>query len=193
VIAGGLSEFNDYPKEQNMTAGDWKILVLSALPLTELRATIPLALDGGIPPLRAFFLAVLGNLIPVVPILVLLEPVSLLIRRFPFVDRIFQSILVRTRQREGQVKKYGLLGLIIFVAVPLPGTGAWTGALLAWLFGLNPVLATAAISLGVILAGAAVTLASIGIIQLAPDYGIKVLLLVIVLAIGGYLFRRKKE
>lgn len=178
-----------------MSIQELAILAFSALPLTELRVTIPLAITWGIAPWRAFVVAVLGNLIPVFPILLLLTPLQNgLARFFPSLDRGLQRILQRTRGKGGQVKKYGVLGLLLFVAIPLPGTGAWTGAVLAWLFGFPVGTAFAAIGAGVVLAGVLVTLVTLGIIKAVFYYGLEFLLLMVVLLviIYGCLKWRKK-
>ena len=175
-----------------MTLSDWQIIIFSALPVTELRVTIPLALANGMSMQKAFILAVTGNIIPVVPLLLWLEPISKWLRQFPFLDFLFQKILLRTRRREQRVRWYGTLGLLLFVAIPFPGTGAWTGAILAWLLGL-PVLSSAvAISLGVFLAGIIVSLASAGVIQIAYVYEFEYFLAAILVIVLFFIWHRKK-
>lgn len=129
------------------------VLITAALPVSELRGAIPLALSFGMPPAKAFWLSITGNLIPIIPILFLLEPVSLRLRRFRVWSRYFDWLFERTRRRAKQVEKYEFLGLILFVAVPLPMTGAWTGAIAASLFKVKFRYALAAIVLGVFIAG----------------------------------------
>jgi len=166
-----------------MSSRDWYIWALSMLPFTELRATIPLAITWGMSPWRAFWLAAVGNIIPVAPIFLLLKPLEKGLSRFPRLGWFFQDFLRRTRDKGEQIKKYGILGLAFFVLIPLPGTGAWTGAILAWLFGLPYFGSFLAISIGVLGAGVLVTYASLGLIQVASFYGVEFLLggLVIVL------------
>jgi len=180
-----------------LTPTDWYILLLSALPVTELRFTIPLAImKFEMGALRAFILAVLGNLLPVVPILLLLDPLSRLLRYFSPVDRIFQRILQASRRKGKQVEKYGLIGLLLFVSVPAPGTGAWTGAIIAWLLGFNRLYSSIVIGLGVIVAGTIVTLASIGVLQAAVVYDLELVLAVLLVLGALYLylqFRKKKK
>ena len=175
-----------------MSFVEWQVLILSMLPVTELRATIPLALALGVAPFKAYLLAVLGNLIPIVPILLLLEPLSLWLRRFPAVGSIFQKILARTRRKGAQVQKYGILGLLFFVAVPLPGTGAWTGAFLAWLLGLNIMLSVIAISAGVIMAGILVMLASLGVVKMALIYELEYIFAFFVLLLFIYAWYKRR-
>lgn len=129
------------------------MVIMGALPVSELRGAIPLALSFGMPAPKAFWLSVTGNLIPIIPILFLLEPVSNRLRRFRIWSRYFDWLFERTRKRAKQVQRYEFLGLILFVAIPLPMTGAWTGAIAASLFKVKFRYAVAAIVLGVLIAG----------------------------------------
>ena len=148
--------------------GEVQMILLSAIPLTELRASIPLAFTvmssaTGWPWWKIYLLALAGNLLPVPLILLLLEPVSGYLRRWRLFDRFFDWLFDRTRRRVGpKVKRYEALGLTLFVAIPLPVTGAWTGSLAAFLFGIPRRLAIPAIALGVAIAGALVTLIMTG-------------------------------
>ena len=178
-----------------MTLTDWQILIFSALPVTELRVTLPLALANGMSVQKAFILTVIGNIIPVVPLLLWLEPISKWLRRFPFLDFLFQKILLRTRRREQRVRRYGALGLMLFVAIPFPGTGAWTGSILAWLLGLPIFSSAITISLGVVLAGIIVTLASVGVIRIAyvNDIGYILIALAVIVLFSCWYKKKKKR
>jgi len=144
--------------------GEVQMMVLSAFPLTELRGSIPIAWTVMAsrwvwPWWKIYLLAVAGNLIPVPFILWLLEPVSRFLRRWKPFDRFFSWLFERTRRRAGdKIRRYRTLGLTLFVAIPLPVTGAWTGSLAAFLFGIPKRRAIPAIALGVAIAGALVTL-----------------------------------
>ena len=148
--------------------GETQMMVLSAFPLTELRGSIPLAftvMSGQWvwPWWKIYLLAVAGNLIPVPFVLWLLGPVSRLLRRWGPMDRFFEKLFERTRRRVGgKIEKYEAFGLTVFVAIPLPVTGAWTGCVAAFLFGLPARKAIPAIALGVAIAGAVVTLIMTG-------------------------------
>ena len=144
-------------------------LILATLPIAELRGAIPWALSsppvgGGLSWQTAYVFAVIGNFIPVIPILLLLEPVSNRLRRFAFFDRFFEWLFARTRKRGGMIEKYEALGLIIFVGIPLPITGAWTGSVAAFIFGIPLKYAIPCIIMGILLAGVVVTLACLGVI-----------------------------
>jgi uncharacterized membrane protein len=144
--------------------GEIQMMLLSAFPLTELRGSIPLAwtaMSGSWvwPWWKIYLLAVAGNLLPVPFILWFLEPVSRFLRRWRPFDRFFERLFDRTRRRAGKkIERYEALGLTVFVAIPLPVTGAWTGSLAAFLFGIPKRLAIPAIALGVAVAGILVTL-----------------------------------
>jgi len=143
-------------------------VIVAALPISELRGSIPLALgvfhfSAG----KAFILSVVGNLIPVIPLLILLESVSKwLSLKFDWAEKFFGWLFTRTKMRSKVVERYGAIGLAVFVAIPLPMTGAWTGCVAAFLFGIRRVWATISIANGVLMAGVIVTLASLGIIKI---------------------------
>jgi len=118
--------------------GDIVVVIIATLPIVELIGAIPVAMhlfDMPIP--RSYILCVIGNIIPVPFILLLLGPVSRFLRKLKIFDRFFGWLFARTRRRSETIRKYEELGLIIFVAIPLPVTGAWTGSLAAFLFGLR--------------------------------------------------------
>ena len=141
------------------------VIITGALPIAELRGAIPLALSFGFPAGKAFWLSVFGNLTPVIPALFLLEPVSNRLRRFKLWARFFDWLFERTKKNSDAIQKYEALGLAIFVAIPLPMTGAWSGVIAASLFKIRFRYAFLAISAGVIGAGLIViTLCSLGIL-----------------------------
>jgi len=140
-----------------------EVLVVSAMPLSELRGGIPLALYLGFSPLESYILGVVGNLIPVPFILLLLDKIKNI--KIKFISKAYLEITKRVEKKRDLIERYGYVGLTLFVAVPLPVTGAWTGSLLAFLLGLNKFKSFLAISVGVSLAGIIVTLTSLGVLQ----------------------------
>ncbi len=133
-------------------------LLAAMLPIAELRGAIPWAvLVLGMPLWKAYLLAVVGNLVPIVPLLLVFQPVSRWLHRFGLWQRFYQWLERRTRARGEVVEKYEALGLMAFVAIPLPVTGAWTGAFAALLFGIRFRRALVAILGGVLIAGAIVS------------------------------------
>ena len=141
------------------------VLLAAALPVSELRGAIPLAIGVyGYDPWQAYLLAVLGNLMPVVPLLLFLGPVSDWLRRYVLWDKFFTWLFSRTRRKYIQEhENFGLTALALFVAVPLPVTGAWTGCAIAFLVGFRFWPAFAAIATGVLLAGVIVTSMVLGV------------------------------
>jgi len=143
-----------------------RIAFLSALPITELRGAIPLALTiYKMPPFQAYIYAVLGNIIPAIFLLIFLKPFSEYLCKWHFFDIFFEWLFKRTRRNEEKYEKYGALFLLLFVAIPLPGTGAWTGSAAAFVFGIRFRYAFPIITGGVMIAGVIVTLASLGVIS----------------------------
>lgn len=143
---------------------DWlATIIMGALPISELRGAIPVAIGVyGMDPLSAYALAVFGNLLPVVPLLLFLGPVSDWLRRYRLFDIFFTWLFARTRRNHNErFEKYGILALTLFVAVPLPVTGAWTGCAAAFVFGIKFRHAFPAILAGVLIAGVVVTLVTL--------------------------------
>jgi uncharacterized membrane protein len=135
------------------------VFLTSMLPIVELRGALPMAINlFHIPWPRAFIISLVGNLIPVPFILVLLGPSVRLLSRINCMKAFFQWLFERTRKKGNRViEKYEEIGLLFFVAIPLPGTGAWTGALIAFLFGLDFKKSVLVIAIGVFIAGIIVT------------------------------------
>jgi uncharacterized membrane protein len=145
---------------------EWLItLIVAALPVSEVRGAIPLAIGVfGYPPLQAYLLSVFGNLLPVIPLLLFLGPVSDYLRRFAIGDKFFTWLFARTRRRcIRDHESFGLTALALFVAIPLPVTGAWTGCAVAFLLGFRFWPAFAAIAAGVLVAGVIVTATVLGV------------------------------
>lgn len=148
----------------------WITFFIAALPIVELRLAIPWALaptsvfGGGLEWWQAFSWAICGNFVPIIPLLVILEPISNWLRRWPLFDRFFEWLFTRTRKRGKWIERYEALGLILFVGIPLPGTGVWTGAVAAFVFGIRFRYALPCVVLGMLLAATLVTLASLGVI-----------------------------
>jgi uncharacterized membrane protein len=146
-----------------------KTILTAMTPIFELRGSIPLALTiFHLPVWSAFVFSIIGNLIPVVLILWLLEFVSsFLSSRSLMFKRFFNWLFERTkRNHQKNFDKWKSLALVILVAIPLPFTGAWTGSLVAFVFGIPKKKAFLLISVGVLIAGIIVTLSTLGIIEI---------------------------
>jgi len=145
---------------------DYLVVIVGALPVSELRGAIPLGLSLGMPLAKAFWLSVLGNCIIVAPALILFEPVTEFLRKFKIWSRFFEWVFERTKKNSDAIQKYEALGLAIFVAIPLPMTGAWSGVIAASLFKIRFRYAFLAIVAGVICAGLIVSaLCALGILS----------------------------
>lgn len=133
-------------------------IVLSMLPISELRGGIPVAIYGGINPLLAFVICVAANVVVVPIIYLFLEHVNGALMNIDLYKRTFEKFLEHARKRAHKlVERYGYAGLIILAAIPLPGGGAWTSVLAAWFFGMERKKSFLSIFLGVAIAGVIVT------------------------------------
>ena len=133
---------------------DWfQIFFGSMIPWIESRYVIPYALwEFNWELWQVFPLAILGNMLPIPFVLLFFKFVEKLLRKFRFWTKVMDWLFKRTRERaDGKIIKYEYLGLIMFVAVPLPFTGAWTGSLIAYLFDLKFSKSLLTILLGVII------------------------------------------
>ena len=129
-------------------------MLVSMLPIIELRGGLPFGVALGLPYYLAFTAAVIGNLIPVPFIVVYIRRIFELMRKyFPKLNGVVDKLEKKANLKSQKVQKYQYIGLWLFVAIPLPGTGAWTGALAAAFLGMRLKNAMPAIILGVMTAG----------------------------------------
>ena len=134
------------------------VILISATPISELRGGIPVAyFRYDFEWYWAFLVAVAGNILPIPFLLALYDPVVKLVSKVSWIKRLAEWFFRYTRRRGGLVEKYGWIGLALFVGIPLPITGAWTGPVLAYLMGIDYKRALLAIFLGVIIAATIVT------------------------------------
>lgn len=151
------------------------VFLLAIVPLTELRAALPIAvLAFGLSPVVAYTATVLGNLIPMFFVYAVLPwMMKRLFSLSPKVNELVEAYFDRLTQKHGErYSKWGAFFLFLFVAIPLPGTGVWTGTVLAVLFRIKPRLAVMYITLGLLVAGLIVlgiTLGTFHTIQLIPS------------------------
>ena len=135
------------------------------IPVIELRGAIPMGIAAGLPPAVACATAILGNLLPVPLVMLLVRRIFNWLRDTRFFGPKIVKLERRAHLKGRIVRKYRLLGLTLFVAIPLPGTGAWTGALVAAFLNIRLRNALPAITLGVLIAGGLVTLMTMGVIR----------------------------
>ena len=146
-------------------AGEFLFTVLvSMVPVVELRGGIPFGVAMGLPVWVSYLAAILGNLIPVPFIIVYIRRVfQWMRRRMPRLNSLVDKLEQKAHLKGRTVNKYKYLGLAIFVAIPLPGTGAWTGALAAAFLDMPLRRALPAIFLGVLVAGVAISILTFGV------------------------------
>ncbi len=138
------------------------VILATVTPVSELRGAIPLGIGLGLDPVLTFVVAVATNIVIFLPTRFVLEFFyDAVLRRIPWFDRYLLGL-----RKRGQptIEKYGLLGLAVFVAVPLPLTGAYTGTILSWLLAMEWKRSFLAVALGVIGAGLIVMAATMGVI-----------------------------
>jgi uncharacterized membrane protein len=137
--------------------------LISLLPIAELRGGIPFAIAKGISPIVAYLICVGANLLSFPITYFFLIFFHDFFMKMSWYANLFEKFVDRTRGKvQSSVDKYGFWGLMVFVMIPLPVTGAYTGSFAAWLFGFEKKKAFMAVSLGVIIAGVIVTAVVVG-------------------------------
>ena len=139
------------------------ILGISMVPVIELRGAVPTGIIGmDLNPALVFILSVLGNMAPVPVILLFVRRVfDWMKKKSERLGNIARKFEAKAESKKGKVLKYEMLGLMLFVAIPAPGTGAWTGALIAAMLDMRMKRALPTIALGVIIAGLIMTIGSV--------------------------------
>ena len=146
----------------------WTMLV-SMVPVVELRGGIPFGVAAGLPVWMAYLAAVVGNIIPAPFIIVYIRRIFQWMRRkLPKLNSVVDGLEQKAHLKGKTVSKYKYLGLVIFVAIPLPGTGAWTGALVAAFLDMPLRKAIPSIVIGVLVAGIAISMLTFGVASLLP-------------------------
>ena len=139
-------------------------LVCSMVPIIELRGGIPLGVDQGLPYHIAIIAAIIGNMLPVPFILLIIRRIFKFLRKhFPFMNRLIDNLEKKAHLKGQTVKKYQFWGLVLFVGIPLPGTGAWTGALIASFLDMRLKHCILPIFIGVLVAATIITMVTFGV------------------------------
>lgn len=142
----------------SLQSTEWGVFLITMavamIPVLELRAAIPLGVGLGLSPWESFCAAVIGNTIPVPFLILFVRQVFAWLRRnFPKLDGMLTRLEKKAHLKGRKVTKYKYLGLMIFVAIPLPGTGAWTGSLVAAVLNMSISRSLPSILAGVLIAG----------------------------------------
>ena len=148
-----------------------KTFLIAMSPIVELRGSIPVALGVyHLPIWSAYFFSILGNIVPVLFLLKALGPISdYFSHHFYFCNRFFAWLFAKTRRdHTSKFQRFKEFALVVLVAIPLPFTGAWTGSICAFVFGIPFWRALFLITIGVMIAGIVVTSVTLGIINFVP-------------------------
>jgi uncharacterized membrane protein len=141
----------------------WTVLIVSALPIFEIRGGVLVGLLlFRMPVADVMALGFLGNIISVSPPLVFLDPLSKWLYSSPFADRILHRLFAHTRKRADQVNKWGMPGLVLLTSIPLPGFGAWTAVVIAFLLRMRWRRALVATYAGILISGLIVAVLTLG-------------------------------
>ena len=140
------------------------VMFIAMLPVIELRGAIPAAFALGLDWRMAIVCAIIGNLIPIPFILMFIESVFKFMKKHNILAKQVKKLEDRAVAKSGKVLRYQFWGLALFVAIPLPGTGGWTGALIASVMKMNKKDALLSVMLGVIAAGIAITMLTYGVV-----------------------------
>lgn len=140
--------------------------LLSMVPVFELRGALPFGVGLGLDPWVALVVSILGNMVPVPFIILFIRRILEWMKRFERFRRIAEKLEEKAKKHEDKIEKYEALGLFFLVAIPLPGTGAWTGSLVAAIFDLRMKTAVPVIFAGVVTAGIVVFLITYGVVAI---------------------------
>lgn len=141
------------------------VFLLSLLPILELRGGLIAASLLDLPPLYAFLVCLFANILIIPFVLFLMEAILNLLSKIKFLKKIIDWWKNKALSKKDTIEKYGYFGIFLFVAIPLPGSGAWTGCLIAILLGLDKKKSFIAALLGVLLAGLIMMIFSYGILK----------------------------
>ena len=149
---------------------EWCVFFCSLLPIIELRGAIPLGAGLGLPFWLTYLISVIGNILPVPFILLFIKGILTWMSkcRVKAFNKVAGWLFRKAEKNRGKVEKYASLGLVLFVAIPLPGTGAWTGSLVAAIMDMKFWRAFLSALIGVLVAGVVMTLISYGVAAIIP-------------------------
>lgn len=141
------------------------IFIISLMPILELRGGLIAASLLGVNPVTSFIICFIGNIIPIPFILWFITPIFNWLKKTKYLKGIVEKLEAKANKKKDQIEKSEFWGLLLFVGIPLPGTGAWTGTLIASMLNMNKKKALIASILGVVLAGIIMMIFSFGLLQ----------------------------
>ena len=137
----------------NFLSIEFSVMFTAALPVIELKGAIPVGISLGLSPFHAAVISFVGSMIPVPFILFAIRPVFNYLKKTSIFKNVVHRLTDKSLSKSGNIQKYGAWGLLLFVAIPLPGTGVWTGSLIAALLDMRFKWAFPAIFIGNLIAG----------------------------------------
>lgn len=140
------------------------VFIISLMPILELRGGLLAASILGLSPVAAYIVCIIGNIIPIPLILWFLDSVFEFMKKHNILKKFVLFCEKKGNEKKGSIEKYGFWGLVLFVGIPLPGTGAWTGCLIATLLRMDRKKAFLAAILGVLMASVIMMIISYGIV-----------------------------
>lgn len=139
---------------------EWTIFIISMVPILELRGGMIAAAVLDVYWVKALFICILGNLVPMPFVLAFITPIFNWLKRTRLFRPLVEKLEKRSLGKSDKIQKYQFWGLVLFVGIPLPGTGGWTGAIIASLLGIRFQRALPAVILGILLASVIMTVVS---------------------------------
>jgi uncharacterized membrane protein len=149
----------------NVLSKEFTVMLTAALPIIELRGAIPVGISLGMSPTHATIISFIGSMLPVPILLFSIRPVFNHLKKTKLFKGLIDKLTIHSHSKSGSIQKYGFWGLLIFVAIPLPGTGVWSGTLAAALLDMRFKLAFPAILIGNFIAALAVMFLSHGVVK----------------------------
>ena len=140
------------------------VFVISLMPILELRGGLLAGALLGLDPIPSYIISIIGNILPIPFILLLINKILEWMRKSKHFSGIANWLDKKVEKNKGQIEKYGYLGIVIFVGIPLPGTGAWTGSLIASVLEMDRKKTFIAVLLGVIIASIIMMILSFGVV-----------------------------
>ena len=140
----------------------WSLTIVSCIPFIELRVAIPLGFGLGMPWYESFLMSFISNCIPVPFIILLTRPVFDWLKKSRFFAKYVNQLEAKMMKKSEKVTRYEIIGLFLFVAIPLPGTGAYSGSVIAALLGMRLKKSIPSIVAGLFVAGIIVTVITYG-------------------------------
>ncbi|MBR3614295.1 MAG: small multi-drug export protein [Clostridia bacterium] len=142
------------------------VFIISLMPILELRGGLLAAALLGLDPLPSYIISIIGNVLPVPFILLLITKILAWMKKskVKFFNKIANWLDEKVEKHKGQIEKFGYLGVVLFVGIPLPGTGAWTGSLIASVLNMDKKKTFAAVLVGIVMASIIMMILSFGLV-----------------------------